>query len=84
MAFELSAPPVRRECAGAGLLGPHDRLRLRQAPWAYVEILNELVAGTDLDGKPLEEVVRAVAGNADARRCSTTPRRCGTTFFWPS
>jgi len=50
---------------------------------AYVDTLNKAAAGTDLEGKPLDQVIRAVAGD---------PKRTGVfnnaaqvwnhTFFW--
>jgi len=46
---------------------------------AYVDNLNKLIAGTPIEGKPLEEIIIACAGDSSALACSTTRHRCGTT-----
>ncbi len=50
---------------------------------AYVDNLNKLVAGTELDGKSLEEVIAAVAGDpAKAGVFNNAAQVWNHTFFW--
>jgi superoxide dismutase, Fe-Mn family len=50
---------------------------------AYVDNLNKLVAGTELEGKSLEEVIGAVAGNsAKAGVFNNAAQIWNHTFFW--
>ena len=50
---------------------------------AYVDNLNKMVAGTDLDGKSLEEIIGAVAGNpAKAGVFNNAAQIWNHTFFW--
>ena len=52
---------------------------------AYVDNLNKLVAGTDLDGRGLEEVIAAVAGDpAKAGVFNNAAQVWNHTFFWQS
>jgi len=52
---------------------------------AYVDNLNKLVAGTELDGKSLEEVIGAVAGDpAKAGVFNNAAQVWNHTFFWQS
>jgi len=52
---------------------------------AYVDNLNKLVAGTELDGKSLEEVIGAVAGDpARAGVFNNAAQVWNHTFFWRS
>ncbi len=52
---------------------------------AYVTKLNELIAGTDLEGKTLEEIVRATAGDASkAPIFNNAAQVWNHTFFWNS
>ena len=52
---------------------------------AYVTKLNELIAGTDLEGKSLEEIVRATAGDASkAPIFNNAAQVWNHTFFWHS
>ena len=52
---------------------------------AYVDNLNKLVAGTDLDGKSLEEVIAAAAGDpAKAGVFNNAAQVWNHTFFWQS
>jgi len=46
---------------------------------AYVDKSKELIAGTELEDKTLEEVIIAAAAAPKSRVCSTTPARFGTT-----
>ena len=52
---------------------------------AYVDNLNKLVAGTDLEGKSLEEVIAAAAGDpAKAGVFNNAAQVWNHTFFWQS
>jgi Fe-Mn family superoxide dismutase len=52
---------------------------------AYVDNLNKLVAGTDLEGTSLEEVIAAVAGDpAKAGVFNNAAQVWNHTFFWSS
>lgn len=52
---------------------------------AYVNALNKLIAGTPLAGKPLEEVVKAAAGQADkAAVFNNAAQIWNHTFYWQS
>ncbi len=51
----------------------------------YVDNLNKLVGGTELDGLPLEEIVRKVAGDpAKAGVFNNAAQVWNHTFFWNS
>jgi superoxide dismutase, Fe-Mn family len=50
---------------------------------AYVDKLNELTSGTDLDGKPLEEVIASVSGKPDKQAVFNNAAQVWNhTFFW--
>lgn len=52
---------------------------------AYVTNLNKLIAGTDLEGKTLEEVIKAVAGDSSkAGIYNNSAQVWNHTFFWNS
>jgi Fe-Mn family superoxide dismutase len=52
---------------------------------AYVTTLNNLIAGTDLEGKSLEEVILAVAGDASkAGIFNNAAQVWNHTFYWQS
>jgi Fe-Mn family superoxide dismutase len=52
---------------------------------AYVDNLNKLAAGTEFEGKPLEDVVRAAAGKSDkAAIFNNAAQIWNHTFFWQS
>ena len=46
---------------------------------AYVDKLNDLVAGAPVDGRPLAEIIVRAAKDPNRRQSSTTRRRPGTT-----
>jgi Fe-Mn family superoxide dismutase len=51
----------------------------------YVETLNELVAGTDLEGQPLEAIVLAAAGDADRKAIfNNAAQAWNHGFYWRS
>jgi len=52
---------------------------------AYVDNLNKVIAGTDLEDKPLEEIIAAVAGDAaKAGVFNNAAQVWNHTFFWNS
>jgi len=52
---------------------------------AYVDNLNKLVAGTDLEHAPLEKIIAAVAGHADKVGVfNNAAQTWNHTFFWNS
>jgi superoxide dismutase, Fe-Mn family len=52
---------------------------------AYVDNLNKLIAGTPLEGQPLEQIIREVAGKADkAGVFNNAAQIWNHTFYWHS
>jgi Fe-Mn family superoxide dismutase len=85
MAFELPALPYAESA-----LEPHYSARTfsfhhGKHHTAYVNNLNGLIKGTDLEGKGLEEIIRAAAGNAaKAGLFNNAAQVWNHTFFWNS
>ena len=83
MAFELIALPYAETA-----LEPHYSQKTISFHYgkhhrAYVDNLNKLVAGTDLEKKPLEEVIRAAAGTPEkAGLFNNSAQVWNHTFFW--
>jgi superoxide dismutase, Fe-Mn family len=49
----------------------------------YVETLNKLIAGTELEGQPLEKVIRATAGKTEqAQVFNNAAQSWNHTFYW--
>jgi Fe-Mn family superoxide dismutase len=85
MAFELPPLPWSEDAlepvTSARTIGFHYGKHHR----AYVDNLNKLVAGTDLDGRGLEDVIAAVAGDpAKAGVFNNAAQVWNHTFFWSS
>ena len=75
MSFELPALPYAKDA-----LAPHISVETLEYHYGkhhqtYVTNLNNLIKGTDFEGKTLEEIVRS------SEVCLTTPLRSGTTRF---
>ncbi|MBB4632016.1 superoxide dismutase [Sphingosinicella soli] len=51
---------------------------------AYVDKTNAAIAGTPLDGKPLEEIVRAAKAKGDQGLFNNAAQAWNHTFFWNS
>ncbi|WP_119166308.1 superoxide dismutase [Algihabitans albus] len=49
---------------------------------AYITKTNELVAGTELDGKPVEEVIAAAKAKGDKTLFNQSAQIWNHTFFW--
>jgi Fe-Mn family superoxide dismutase len=85
MAFELPALPWVDNA-----LEPHTSQKTISFHYgkhhrAYVDNLNKLVAGTDLEKKSLEEVIRAAHGNPEkAGVFNNSAQVWNHTFFWNS
>ena len=85
MAFELPPLPYAEDA-----LEPHYSARTfsfhhGKHHAAYVNNLNPMIAGTDLEGKPLEEIIRASAGDPDkAGIFNNAAQVWNHTFFWNS
>ena len=85
MAFELPPLPWAEDAlepvTSARTIGFHYGKHHR----AYVDNLNKLVAGTDLEGRSLEEVIGAVAGDpAKAGVFNNAAQVWNHSFFWQS
>jgi Fe-Mn family superoxide dismutase len=85
MAFELPPLPWAEDAlepvTSARTIGFHYGKHHR----AYVDNLNKLVAGTDLEGRSLEEVIGAVAGDpAKAGVFNNAAQVWNHSFFWRS
>jgi Fe-Mn family superoxide dismutase len=85
MAFELPALPYAENalepCYSAKTISFHHGKHHK----AYVDNLNKLVAGTDLEGKSLEEIILASAGNPQrAGIFNNAAQIWNHTFFWHS
>ncbi len=85
MAFELPPLPWPEDAlepvTSARTIGFHYGKHHR----AYVDNLNKLVAGTDLEGQTLEEVIAAVAGDpGKAGVFNNAAQVWNHTFFWSS
>ena len=83
MAFELPALPFAEDALepyySARTLSFHHGKHHK----AYVDNLNKLITGTDLESKPLEEIILLAAGDADkAGMFNNAAQVWNHTFFW--
>ena len=80
MAFELPPLPYAEDALEPDYSARTISFHYGKHHKTYVDTLNKLVGGTDLEGKSLEDVIMAVGRQAgQAAACSTTRRRSGTT-----
>src|SRR5690606_38024130 len=84
MAFELAPLPYDYNA-----LEPHISARTMQFHHdkhhqAYVSKTNELIAGTDLEGKDLESVVRAARDKSNQALFNNAGQVWNHNFFWTS
>ncbi|MEZ5126357.1 MAG: superoxide dismutase [Thermoleophilia bacterium] len=85
MAFELPPLPYAQDA-----LEPHYSARTVSFHYGkhhqtYVDTLNKLVEGTDLEGRSLEEVIAAVQGQAEKQAVFNNAAQVWNhTFFWNS
>lgn len=85
MAFELPALPYAKDALEPHMSANTFSFHHEKHHNTYVVNLNGLVEGTDLEGKSLEEIVAATAGNADkAGVFNNAAQVWNHTFFWNS
>ena len=85
MAFELPALPWAEDALEPAYSARTVSFHYGKHHKAYVDKLNELTAGSDLEGKSLEDVVVAVAGKADKQAVFNNAAQVWNhTFFWHS
>ena len=85
MAFELPALPYAESALEPYYSARTISFHHGKHHKAYVDNLNKLAAGTDLEGKSLEEVVLAAAGNPQkAGVFNNAAQIWNHTFFWHS
>ena len=82
MSFELPALPYAKDALAPHISAETLEYHYGKHHQTYVTNLNNLIKGTDFEGKTLEEIVRS-----QTAAYSTTPHRCGTTpstgTAWP-
>jgi Fe-Mn family superoxide dismutase len=85
VAFELPALPYAEDALEPVYSARTISFHYGKHHKAYVDNLNKLIAGTDLEGKALEEVVAAVAGDpAKVGVFNNAAQVWNHTFFWNS
>ena len=85
MAFELPSLPWPEDALEPVTSARTISFHYGKHHQAYVDNLNKLVAGTDLDGKSLEQVIAAAAGDAaKAGVFNNAAQVWNHTFFWHS
>ena len=85
MAFELPALPYAKDALEPHMSANTFSFHHEKHHNTYVVNLNGLVEGTDLEGKSLEEIVSATAGNPDkAGVFNNAAQVWNHTFFWHS
>lgn len=85
MAFELPSLPWDKTALEPYISAKTFEFHHGKHHAAYVTNLNNLVAGTDLAGKPLEEIIRATAGDAAKKGVFNNAAQVWNhTFFWRS
>ena len=85
MAFELPPLPYAEDALEPDYTARTISFHYGKHHKTYVETLNKLVAGTDLEGKSLEDVIMAVAGKPDRQPVfNNSAQVWNHTFFWNS
>ena len=85
MAFELPALPYAKDALEPHMSANTFSFHHEKHHNTYVVNLNGLVEGTDLEGKSLEDIVAATAGNPDkAGVFNNAAQVWNHTFFWHS
>lgn len=85
MAFELPALPYAKDALEPHMSANTFSFHHEKHHNTYVVNLNGLVEGTDLEGKSLEDIVAATAGNPDkAGVFNNAAQVWNHTFFWNS
>jgi len=82
MAFELPALPYAQNALepyySANTLSFHHGKHHK----AYIDTTNQLIAGTDLEGKSLEEVIKAAKAKGETKLFNQSAQIWNHTFFW--
>lgn len=85
MAFELPALPYAKDALEPHMSANTFSFHHEKHHNTYVVNLNGLIEGTDLEGKSLEDIVAATAGNPDkAGVFNNAAQVWNHTFFWHS
>jgi len=85
MAFELPALPYAQDALAPYMSAETLDFHHGKHHQTYVTKLNELVAGTDLEGKSLEDIVKATYGVADKTGVfNNASQHWNHNLFWPS
>ena len=83
MAFELPPLPYAEDALEPDYTARTISFHYGKHHKTYVDTLNKLVAGTDLEGKSLEDVIMAVAGKPDKQAVFNNAAQVWNhTFFW--
>jgi superoxide dismutase, Fe-Mn family len=83
MAFELPPLPYAEDALEPAYSARTISFHYGKHHKTYVETLNKLVAGTDLETKSLDDVIMAVAGNAEKQAVFNNAAQVWNhTFFW--
>ena len=83
MAFELPPLPYAEDALEPEYSARTISFHYGKHHKTYVDTLNKLVAGTDLEGKSLEDVIMAVAGKPDKQPLFNNAAQVWNhTFFW--
>jgi Fe-Mn family superoxide dismutase len=83
MAFELPPLPYAEDALEPDYSARTISFHYGKHHKTYVDTLNKLVAGTDLEGKGLEDVIMAVAGKPDKQPVFNNAAQVWNhTFFW--
>ena len=83
MAFELPPLPYAEDALEPDYSARTISFHYGKHHKTYVDTLNKLVGGTDLEGKSLEDVIMAVAGKPDKQPVFNNAAQVWNhTFFW--
>src|SRR5450756_2183611 len=83
MAFELPPLPYAEDALEPAYSARTISFHYGKHHKTYVDTLNKLVAGTDLEGKSLEDVIMAVAGKPEKQPVFNNAAQVWNhTFFW--
>ncbi len=85
MAFDLPALPYERNALAPKISEETLNFHYGKHHQTYVDNLNKLVAGTELEGKSLEEIISATAGDpGKAGIFNNAAQVWNHTFYWKS
>ena len=85
MAFDLPALPYSRDALAPTISEETLNFHYGKHHQAYVTNLNKLIEGTDMEGKSLEEIIKAAAGDSSkAGLFNNAAQVWNHTFYWHS